>query len=202
VEGDAVGPIKARGQHLDLALAVLVGDRIDLVDQAAADEHGALVALGQRTRIGHAGGVDLDVEAGRYLEFGRRQFVGGGGERRTRDRRKLGRGVTVRTPDQRRARRKRRRGSGGSPGCRRRRLLCCSTKRKCTEKGARKQQAARRGKTDLHNVLPLWKPFPNASEPGAARMAFLIGTLRYFSIGVQSENILARDGDKTATRTE
>jgi hypothetical protein len=44
LEGDAVRTIEAGGQHLDLALAVLVDDGIDLVDQAAADEHRALVA--------------------------------------------------------------------------------------------------------------------------------------------------------------
>ena len=75
VEGDAVRPVEARRQHLDLAFAVLVDDGIDLVDQAAADEHRALVAERERTGIRHAGGIDLDVEAGRGLEFCDRQLV-------------------------------------------------------------------------------------------------------------------------------
>ena len=93
---------------------------VDLVDEAAADEHRALVAFGERTRVRHAGGIDLDVEAGRHLELCRRQFVGAAGNRRRRDRRELGGGFTVRRPpDQGRARRKRR-GGGGCAGSRRR----------------------------------------------------------------------------------
>jgi hypothetical protein len=67
VEGNAVRPIQAGRQHLDLALALLVGDRIDLVDKAAADEHRALVALRQRARVRHAGSIDLDGKPGSTL---------------------------------------------------------------------------------------------------------------------------------------
>ena len=95
LEGEAVRPIEAGGQHLDLALAVLVDDGIDLVDQAAADKHRALVAHGERARIRHAGGIDLDVEAGRHLQLRRRQFVRRGGNRRRRDRRELGGGFVA-----------------------------------------------------------------------------------------------------------
>src|SRR5664280_2371411 len=64
-ERDAIGPIKARGKNLDRSLAVLVGDGIDLVDEAAADEHRPLVAYRQRTGVRHAGRINLDIEAGR-----------------------------------------------------------------------------------------------------------------------------------------
>ena len=115
LERDAVRPVEAGGQHLDRALAVLVDDGIDLVDEAAADEHRALVAFGQRTRIGHAGGVDLDVETRRHLELCNRQLVRGRRNRRRRDRRQLGCGfVAGGPPDQGRTRRKRRAAAGGA----------------------------------------------------------------------------------------
>ena len=115
LERDAVGPMEARRKRLDRSLAVLVGDGIDVADEAAADEHRALVAFGQRTRIGHAGGINFDVETRRQLELGERQLVRGRRNRRRRDRGKLGRGFIARgPPDQRRARRKRRRGGGGA----------------------------------------------------------------------------------------
>src|SRR6185503_11118024 len=47
VESEAVGPIESRVERLDLAPAGLVIDDIDLVQDAAADEHGALIALPQ-----------------------------------------------------------------------------------------------------------------------------------------------------------
>ena len=45
VESEAVRPIESRVERLDLAPVSLVIDRIDLVQDAAADEYGALVAL-------------------------------------------------------------------------------------------------------------------------------------------------------------
>src|ERR1700712_895082 len=68
--------MQARDKGLDRSLAVLVGDRIDVADEAAADKHGALVAFGERSRVGHAGGVKLDVEARRQLEPGPRRACG------------------------------------------------------------------------------------------------------------------------------
>ena len=148
--------METRGQGLDRALAVLVGDGIDVADQAGADEHRALVAFGQRTRIRHAGGIDLDVEAGRHLELGKRQLVRGRRDRRRRDRGKLGGGLIVR-----RAAR-----SGASPAEAARRrpaaaagrrsggLLRGSAECENTEKSAGQQQAARRGRADHHDVLP------------------------------------------------
>ncbi len=213
VERDAVGPVEAGGQHLDLAFAVLVGDRIDLVDEAAADEHRALVALGQRTRIGHAGGVDFDVEAGRHLELGQRQLVGRGGQWRARDRRKLRRGITIGAPDQRRTRRKRRRGGGGSS--RGGRLLRCGTECKRTDKGASQQQAARRRKTDGHQCSPFVEAlipkagFPRADEQCAARMASRAALFDIFLPVRNRKRVckglgkgLPSDGDESATRAE
>src|SRR5215468_7748708 len=45
LEREAVRSIETRVEHLDLALAVLLDDGMHLVDQAAADEHSALVAF-------------------------------------------------------------------------------------------------------------------------------------------------------------
>ena len=44
VECDAVRPVEARKQRLDLVLPVLVGNGVDLVGQAAAHKHGAFLA--------------------------------------------------------------------------------------------------------------------------------------------------------------
>ena len=76
VIGEPVRPIEPGGDRLELGLAVLLDDGGDLVAEAGADEHGALVADAQRARIGDAAGIDLDVEAGRQLELGGRQLVG------------------------------------------------------------------------------------------------------------------------------
>jgi len=208
MERDAVGPVEAGGQHLDLAFAVLVGDRIDLVDEAAADEHRALVALGQRTRIGHAGGVDLDVEAGRHLELGQRQLVGRGGQWWARDGRKFRSSVTIGTPDQGRTRRKRRRGSGGSARSRGGRLLRCGTECKRTDKGASQQQAARRRKTDGHQCSPFVEAlipkagFPRAGEQCAARMASRAALFDIFLPVCNRKHSFAKHGDESATRAE
>jgi hypothetical protein len=37
---------------------------------------------------------------------------------------------------------------------------------------------------------PVWKPYPAQASTWPAQTAFLTGTLRYFSIAAQSENIL------------
>ena len=87
VEGDAVGRMQPARQHLDLTLAVLVDQRIDLVEQTAADENGALVADPQRARIADPAGIDLDMEVRGQFQLGLRQLVGGGGDRRRKDRR-------------------------------------------------------------------------------------------------------------------
>ena len=108
LEGDAVRAVEPRGDDLHLALAALVDDGIDLVLQPRAHEHGALVAERERAGVGHAAGIDLDLESLRSLELVDRQLVGGGRERRGRDRREpLGVGG-VGTPDQGRAGRQRR----------------------------------------------------------------------------------------------
>ena len=160
LERDAVRTIEAGRQHLDLALAVLVDDRIDLVDEAAADEHRALVANRERARIRHARGIDLDVEAGRNLELRRRQFVRRGRNRRRRDRRELGGGLVARgTSDQGGPRRKRGRGCR-SCACGRRRggLLGSGGQCERTEECTGQQQAARRRRTTYHWLSPSRKP--------------------------------------------
>ena len=83
LEGDAVRLLQAFGDHLVLALAVLVGDGIDLADGARADEDRALVAARHHARAGHAVRPDLDLEAGRHLELVDRDLL----ERRHRHRR-------------------------------------------------------------------------------------------------------------------
>src|SRR5215831_2591042 len=62
-ESEAVRAIKARVKRLDLAFGVLVSDRVDLIQDAAAHKHGALVALAQRTRIGETACIDFDLKA-------------------------------------------------------------------------------------------------------------------------------------------
>ena len=101
---------------LHLALAVLLGDGMDLVDSPRADEHRALVADTDRAGGRHLGREHLDLEARRRLELGGRQLVGRGGKRRRSDRRQLCRSRTLRAPFQWRARRQRCRACGrGSP---------------------------------------------------------------------------------------
>ena len=115
--GHAVRAIEAGHQHMDLAFAVFVGDGIDLVLQSRADEHRALVAERHRARIGHAGGIDLNIEALGRLELVERQLVLRGGERWRRHRREFCRGrIVVRAADQRRAGRQRGCGRSGRRG--------------------------------------------------------------------------------------
>ena len=78
LEGEAVWPIQPRVDRLDLALSAPVDDGIDLVEQAAADEHRALVPLPQRARIAYARRIELDLEALRRLQLLERQLVGSG----------------------------------------------------------------------------------------------------------------------------
>src|ERR1044072_7976533 len=76
--------MQARRDDLDLALATLVDEGMDLVLQAAAHEDGALVALAHRPRIRNAGCIHLDIEALLRLQLAgrRRPLVGGGWNRR------------------------------------------------------------------------------------------------------------------------
>jgi hypothetical protein len=82
LEGEPVRLRQALQENLRLALAVLVGDRIDAADQPRAHEDGALVAHHHGARAGMAGRPDLSLEAGRQLDLVDRQLVG-----RCRDRR-------------------------------------------------------------------------------------------------------------------
>ena len=68
VQGDAIRPIKVLGDDLHLAFAVLLDNRIELVERAVADEDGALVAHTERARIGQSAGVDLGLEARRQFQ--------------------------------------------------------------------------------------------------------------------------------------
>src|SRR5262245_29137220 len=62
-ESEAVRPIESRVERLDLASTGFVSDGIDLIQDAAAYEYGALVALAQRARIGETACIDFDLEA-------------------------------------------------------------------------------------------------------------------------------------------
>src|SRR5260370_25440182 len=164
---------------MDGSLAVRVDDGMDLVDEAAADKDRALVAYRQRTGVRHAGGVNLDIEAGRHLKLCQGQFVHRGWNRRRRDRRKLRRGLIVGgTPDQGRTRRKRRRRDWRIG-----RLLRGSAEHKYADKSAGEQQAARRGRADHHEVLPCMEALIlTRGTTMPAPVAFLGGTLQYFPV--------------------
>src|SRR5262245_3235129 len=54
VEGEAVRPVQARGDDLELAFSILLDDGVNLVEEAVADEDRALLAEPQRARIRHA----------------------------------------------------------------------------------------------------------------------------------------------------
>src|SRR5262245_51883816 len=159
---------------------------MDLVDEAAADEHRAPVAKRERTRVRDAGSVHLDIEAGRDLQLRRRQLVGGGRNRRRRDRHEFSRSFIVGgTADQRRtgrqwrsrARRWRWRGTGSWWA---RRLLGCGGKRECTEEGAGQPKAARRENLAPHGRSPWSKAlFPRASAV-LPPVGFLHDSFRYF----------------------
>src|SRR5215475_8781583 len=62
-ESETVRPVQARGDDFCLVFPVPVDDRIDLVEEAVADEHGALIAEPQRARIRDTTGIDFDLEA-------------------------------------------------------------------------------------------------------------------------------------------
>src|SRR5262245_411812 len=68
-ERQAIRPVQTRGDDFYLTFAVFVDNRIDLVEDAVADEHGALVTEPQRARIRDATGIDLDLEALGQLEL-------------------------------------------------------------------------------------------------------------------------------------
>src|SRR5262249_24534615 len=71
-ESEAIRPIEARVERLDLASAGLVTDGVDLVQEARADKHGALVALAQGTRIGQTARIDFGLKPlGRFQLLGR-----------------------------------------------------------------------------------------------------------------------------------
>src|SRR5262245_60280078 len=62
-ERETVRAIESRVERLDLASTGLVSDGVDLIQYAAAYEHGALVALAQGTRIRDTACIDLDLKA-------------------------------------------------------------------------------------------------------------------------------------------
>src|SRR6185437_784619 len=74
---------------LDLLLAAIVLDRVDVAEAERADEQRALVAPGHLPRGQHARGPDLDLEARRQLDLldqGCELGVGGAGRRTVRRR--------------------------------------------------------------------------------------------------------------------
>ena len=155
LEGEAVRPVEAGVERLDLAFAVLLDDRVNLVEQPAADEHRALVAFSDRARIADARRVELDLETLGCGELVDRQLVGGGRDRRRGDRGevRLNRrvGPTLR-PGRRRGRRGRRDRRS------RRRLLCSRgpSSKRCDD-GSGKQCSPPRNVPD-HVALPGAEP--------------------------------------------
>ena len=85
VEGEAVGLLLALDDHLDAALAALVGDGVDLADHAGANEDRALVAAPQRARARNAVRPQLHLEAGGHLDLVERDLLA----RRDRQRRRV-----------------------------------------------------------------------------------------------------------------
>ena len=107
VQDDAVRAIKPGGDDLDLARPALVHDGVDLVLEAARDEHRALITEPKRARVVDAPRIDLDRDPLRRLELVNRELVGRGRDGRRRDRRKPLCGVSIRSPNQRRTGRQR-----------------------------------------------------------------------------------------------
>src|SRR6266446_10027492 len=68
-ERETVRPVEARVERLDLASARLLVDGVDLVKETCTNEHGALVALAQRTRIRDTACIELDLKALGCLEI-------------------------------------------------------------------------------------------------------------------------------------
>src|SRR5262249_2685971 len=99
--------MESGGDDFDFALSVLVDDGVDLVFDAARHEYRALVAEPKRARVVDPARIDVDREALRRFELVERELVGGGRERRRRDRRKLLGGFGVGPTDQRGAGRQR-----------------------------------------------------------------------------------------------
>src|SRR5262249_49121788 len=89
-ESEAVRAIESRVECLDLASASLVCNGVDLVQDTAAHEQGALVALAQRTRIGETACIDFDLKARGCFQLRDRQFVGGCWEWGRHDGREIG----------------------------------------------------------------------------------------------------------------
>ena len=85
MERETVRPVQSRGDDFGLAFPVLVDDRIDLVENAVADEHGSLVAESERPRVRDPARIDFDLEALGQLELRDRQLVFRRPERQGRD---------------------------------------------------------------------------------------------------------------------
>ena len=149
VEGETVRTIEAGGDDLGLALAAPLDDRIDLVAIAVAHEHGALVAEAERARVRQSADVDLDPEARRQLQHGRRQLLGRGRERRLRNAPYPGADFRIGRP-------------ADDPLSGLRRLLCRGGV--CDEQECRGCEHDPRSvrKTGGHAILRSWKLDPNA----------------------------------------
>ena len=101
-EGEAGRHVEALEDGLDLFLAAIVLDGVDVAEAERADEQRALVAPGHLPRRQHVGGVDFDLEARRQLDLlhHRREFGVGRAGRRPRRRRQalLGFGLVAEEP--------------------------------------------------------------------------------------------------------
>ena len=138
VQDDAVGAVKPRGDDLDLARSALVDDGVDLVLEAARDEHRALIAEAQRARVVDAARIDIDGEAFGRLELVERQLVGCDRDWRRGDRRELLGGRSIGPADQRRAGRQRSRLLGGW-----RRSLLLGRRRRSLLLGGRRRRSGK-----------------------------------------------------------
>ena len=102
LEGEAGGHVQALEDGLDLFLAAIVLDGVDVAEPEGADEQRALVAPGHLPRRQHARRIDFDLEARRQLDllYQRGEFGLRRAGRRTRRRREalLGFGLVAEEP--------------------------------------------------------------------------------------------------------
>src|SRR5207344_1785083 len=74
-ERDTVRRVEALEDGLDFALAATIDDCVDVLREAVAHEHRALVAERERTRLGNAVNPHFHLESRRHLEFVDRQLA-------------------------------------------------------------------------------------------------------------------------------
>src|SRR5438105_12928432 len=68
-ERDSVRRVEALENGLDLALAAAIDHRVNVLSEAVAHEHRALVAERERARLGNAIGPDFHLESRRHFQL-------------------------------------------------------------------------------------------------------------------------------------